>query len=468
LDSGSASSITTSLKKHEPSSMFLWVLGLTAFTLNLGYGIVIPILEELANRCGGPEGTVEVGSMAAMTVMAVALMSFNLAKVLGEVPGGIFSDRIGDRVVLSSSLLIYGISVIILVDARSYFPFTGARFIEGFATGVSYPSMTSLLLRHSPPAKLGRNMSIGLGAGVMGIICGPLVAGPLANLNHAFRFVKEDIDFPLWCAFGLTVVVFTLAVAWFWTAAVRSKKEDVADPRVQRRAVAAESLIVGGPGPTQAGSPSKEPFVEGVVREFKVILRFARSPVFLGLLSPLFFAKLVMCAWQVLLFAHVKQIGLKGVNDVGILMALLAGSFAIVTPISGILADRFPARLLTHGSLVGIVATLALMNPYIARSGWTFIPLWIAYSMFSAMLVTAHLKMVGDVYHEEEKHGRIFGIVHALSDLGMILGPPLIWLYTSNGNLGVMLTFFIMSGLGFLTIPAFAISRGRERSLPRP
>src|SRR4051812_40196013 len=107
--------------------MFLWVLGLTAFTLNLGYGIVIPIQEELAKRCG--ESAV-VSELAVFSVMAVSLMSFNLAKVVGEVPGGIFSDRIGDRVVLASSLFIYSVSAVILIMSRSYFPFTAARFIE--------------------------------------------------------------------------------------------------------------------------------------------------------------------------------------------------------------------------------------------------------------------------------------------------------------------------------------------------
>src|SRR5437870_10646896 len=110
-ESGSISGIG-----HTPSAMFLWVLGLTAFCLNLGYGIVIPISEELAKRCGagGDTGT----GVAAFTAIAIALMSFNLAKVLGEVPGGIFSDRVGDRVILASSLFIYGISVVILIYAR--------------------------------------------------------------------------------------------------------------------------------------------------------------------------------------------------------------------------------------------------------------------------------------------------------------------------------------------------------------
>ena len=468
MESGSTSA-THSVRTHEPSSMFLWVLSLTAFTLNLGYGIVIPILEELANRCGGTEGVATTDIMAAMSVMAVALMSFNLAKVVGEVPGGILSDRIGDRVVMSSSLFIYGISVIVLIKARHYFPFTAARFIEGFATGVSYPSMTSVLLRHSPADKLGRNMSISLGAGVAGIIVGPLIAGPIVEFNRWGIKLDHDIDRPLWGAFVLTVFVFMLTVGWFWTAAARSRKGDeLGNTKAEQRAVAAESILVAGPGPKTAVLRPRETFMQGIIREFQVILRFAKSPAFLGLISPLFFGKMIMCTWQVLLFAHVKQIGLTGVDPVGFLMAILAGCFAIVTPISGILADRFPARVLAHGSLVGIVATLALMNPITAPNGYVFVPLWVAYSVFSAMLVTVHLKMVGDVYHEEAQHGRVFGIVHALSDIGMIVGPPFIWLYTGGGRVGIMLTFIIMSGLGFLTIPAFAISRGREKTLPRP
>lgn len=462
LNQRSSGETSAALKTHQPSSMFLWVLGLTAFTLNLGYGIVIPIQEELAKRCG--EGAV-TGEFATFTVMAISLMSFNLAKVVGEVPGGIFSDRIGDRAILASSLFIYAISAVMLIQARNTALFTTARFIEGFATGVSYPSMTSVLLRHSPTQKLGRNMSIGLGAGVAGIILGPVIAGPLVEFNRWGLRLPNDIDRPLWVAFFLSVFVFVLAVAWFATAGARSKKGDLSATSEQK-AVAAESLIVAGPGPTVSRPASeKETFAHGVIREFRVIMRFAKSPLFLGLLSPLFFDKMVMCAWQVLLFAHVKHLGLTGVDPVGRLMALLAFSFAVVTPISGLLADRFPARLLAHGSLVGIVASLALMC--LAPNGLTFTPLFFVYSCFSAMLLTVHLKMVGDMYHEEQQHGRIFGIVHALSDFGMILGPPFIWLYTA-GSLGRILTFVIMAGLGFLSIPAFAWSQGKEKQLPRP
>ncbi len=455
----------TKAPTHTPSTMFLWVLGLTAFTLNLGYGIVLPISEKLAVRCGAPGGGDE-GTIVAFTVMALSLMSFNLAKVVGEVPGGIFSDRVGDRFVVASSLFIYAISVVILIWARHPTLFTTARFIEGFATGVSYPSMTSVLIRHSPPAKLGRNMSIGMGSGVAGFILGPVIAGPLTSesLHSWIGVVKEAIDIPLWLCFFLSLAVFALVTAWFWTAATRSQKGDLTDIAAERKAVVTDSLVVTGPGPTIAAPAPGETFLEACTREFRVILRFARSPLFLGLVSPLFFVKLIMCSWQVLLFPHVKYLGMGGVEAVGRLMAILAACLAVLTPISGYLADRFSSRWLTHGALVGTVASLALM---LIAPGWTFTALWIAYSCFSAILINVHLKFVGDTYHEEQQHGRIFGIVHALSDLGMILGPPLIWLYTA-GNFGRIATFLLMAGVGGLSVPAFMLSQGREKQLPRP
>jgi MFS family permease len=455
--------------------MFLWVLSLTAFALNLGYGIVFPISEELAKRCGGGGA---VTGLEAFTALAIALMSFNLAKVLGEVPGGIVSDRVGDRVVLASSLFIYAVSVIILITARHYVPFTAARFIEGFATGVSYPALTSVLLKHTPQAKLGRNFSIALGSGVAGIVLGPVIAGPLVELHIGSFELAHSIDRPLWLAFFFTVGVFALSVGWFWTAAVRGKRPEIVDLATERRAAAAETFLAAGPAASISHAIERETFVDGVLREWQVILRFAKNPTFLGLMAPLFFDKLIMCAWQVLILAHAPAIGLHGVDGAGKLLALLAGSFAVVTPVSGLLADRYSPRLLTHGSLIGIVATLCAM--IFTWTTWTFIPLFALYCVFSATLLTVHLKMVGDIYHEEQQHGRIFGIVHALSDIGMIVGPTLIWVYTALGNTpagfeptgkttwGQIATFLAMAGLGLVTIPAFAFSKGREANLPRP
>lgn len=443
--------------------MFLWVLGLSAFSLNLGYGIVIPIAEELAQRCGG-DPTAALNGPEAFTAIAVALMGFNLAKILGEIPGGIFSDRIGDRVVLASSLLIYGISVVMLIEARSYLPFTAARFIEGLATGVSYPSMTSVLLKHSPQAKLGRNMSIAMGSGVAGIVLGPVVAGPLTKLS-ALGWEK-NIDRPLYFALFLTIVVFTFSVGWFVKAIERQRESDLNDLAQERRAVAADAVLAAAPGPHSSGDAGSG-FVAGIFHEFQVVARFARSPVFTSLLAPLVFVKMTLTAWMVLLLAHAPAIGFERVEDVGYLTGLLAGSIAITTPIAGVLADRYSAKVLAHGSLVGIVGTLALF--VFARTPWTFVPVFAAHCVFAAALITIHLKMVGDVYHEDQQHGRIFGIVHALSDLGTIFGPATIWLYTllPHGS-GAPVTFLVLAGLGALAIPAFLWSMSRAAQLPRP
>jgi MFS family permease len=458
---------------HTPSSLFLWVLGLSAFCLNLGYGIVIPILEDLAKRCGG-EPNAPPGSAEAFTAMAVALMGFNVAKILGEVPGGIFSDRIGDRVVLSSSLLIYGISVVMLIEAQSYFPFIAARFIEGFATGVSYPAMTSVLLKHSPQNKLGRNMSIAMGAGVAGIVLGPVIASPLASFE-AIGW-KHDIDRPLYLALFFTLGVFSFSVAWFVKATERPKEHELDDLAQERQAVIADSVLAAAPGP-RSGGGAETGFVSGIYHEFRVIARFARSPVFISLLSPLLFVKMVITAWMVLLFAHTPAVFHTArpedtVHVVGILTGALALSIAIGTVIAGYVADRYSAKVIAHMMLVGVVATMGAF--VITRSPWIFVPLFVVHCVFSAVLITIHLKMVGDLYHEDQQHGRIFGIVHALSDVGTIFGPAFVWLYllipgnVSYMTVGSVVTFAVMGGLGALAIPAFQFSVRRAPELPRP
>jgi MFS family permease len=335
--------------------------------------------------------------------------------------------------------------------------------------------MTSVLIRHSPPDKLGRNMSIGLGAGVLGVIIGPVIAGPLVKMHWWVFDLPFWIDRPLWLAFAFSTFVFVLATAWFWTSAGKDKVAGAHDPNVStvQKVLAADGLVASGPGPTTGVYKKPVSFLDGVLGEFKVILRFAKNPLFLGLIAPLFFCKLIMCAWQVLLFPHVKELGIvspdspaSAVEDaVGRFMVILAGAFIVMTLPSGYLSDRMSARRLSFVALLGVVATLVVMG--FVKTGVSFGFIFAGYACASAVLIPVHLKMVGEVYQTEESHGRIFGIVHALSDLGMILGPAFIWLYVSSG-FGRILTFVIMAGLGFLTIPAFMYSKGREKDLPRP
>jgi MFS family permease len=450
--------------------MFLWVLSLTAFCLNLGYGIVIPILEKLAQRCGAGGTAVLPSTAEAFTAMALALMGFNVAKILGEVPGGIFSDRIGDRMVLASSLLIYGISVVMLILARNYVPFISARFIEGLATGVSYPAMTSVLIKHSPQNRLGRNMSIAMGAGVAGIVLGPVVAGPLVGWDAIP--CEDPTDRPLYFALVFTVAVFAFSVAWFAVAQEKQRRSGL-DLKEEERAVVADSVLASAPGPTSSAGQAGEGFAAGIYHEFRVIARFARSPVFTSLLAPLLFAKMILTGWMVLLFAHVPVVfgTAPGSEDsiywVGRCTGALALSVAIGTVISGVVGDKISAKLLVHGSLVGVVATLALF--VIARAPLLFWPIFVAHCVFAAVLITIHLKTVGELYHEDQQHGRIFGIVHALSDLGTIFGPAFIWLYTlPPAHLGGLLTFLVLGGIGAFTIPLFLFAMSRPGELPRP
>lgn len=310
-------------------------------------------------------------------------------------------------------------------------------------------------------------MSIAMGAGVAGIVLGPVIAAPLVAVP--WPNVSDPVDRPLYFALVFTVVIFAFTVAWFTVADDKQEKSELS-PATEQRTIVADLVLAGGPGPSRQGLEGRG-FLWGIYLEFRVIARFARSPVFTSLLSPLLFAKMVLTGWMVLLYVHVKTVFHtttpdEGVHYVGLLTAALATSIAVGTVISGYLGDRMSAKLLVHGSLVGLVATLAVF--IVAVNPWIFVPLFIAHCIFAATLITIHLKTVGDLYHEDQQHGRIFGIVHALSDLGTIFGPACVWLYTLlPGRTGAVVTFSVLAGLGALTIPAFLWSMTKAGELPR-
>jgi MFS family permease len=175
---------------------------------------------------------------------------------------------------------------------------------------------------------------------------------------------------------------------------------------------------------------------------------------------------------MVVLFAHVKVVfhtvdTETTVHYVGFLTGALAFSVAVGTGIVGAIGDRVSGKVLVHGSLVGLVGTIVVM--VLTRNPYIFVPVYVAHCILAAILITIHLKTVGDLYHTDQQHGRIFGIVHALSDVGTVFGPAFIWLYTLTPvTIGPILTFLVLAGVGALSIPAFLYSITKSGQLPRP
>jgi len=112
------------------------VLSAIAFFVAIGFGILAPALPIFAK-------TFEVSALQASAVISVfALMRFVFAPI-----AGILVDRMGERIVLTSGLIIVATSSVIAGFSQTYLQLVAFRGIGGIGSSMFTVSALALLLR---------------------------------------------------------------------------------------------------------------------------------------------------------------------------------------------------------------------------------------------------------------------------------------------------------------------------------
>ena len=368
-----------------------------AFLTNLGYGVVLPILPGLVAGVGG--------GLAIGVVYGV----FSAAKIGAQLVGGVAADRWGDRRLLLVSTVLYAITLGWLAFAASPAAFILARVLEGIAVGLSYPAGTAAVSRLARPGRFGRDMGLLLGIGGAGIVVGPLLGIALG---------RQDVRVPLLVLAAVTLLVAPLSLR-------------IADGEARR------------PAPLS--------------RDVRVVGRFLLSASFLVLVLPVAFNKVVFSVFQPLLPLHAVTLALPDWAVAG-LFAATGILFALAQPVAGALTDRVSARAVTASAFAVVCVLLGAMAVFTSAPAFSL--LYGAYVFAGSMLFTADMKLVGDSFGERDAHGKIFGVAHAVTDLGMTIAP-IVLLPLHERSPGLL--FATLAGLGLLTLGAFSL---RPRALP--
>ena len=166
------------------------VLSVIAFFVAIGFGILAPALPIFAKTFG-------VTALQASAVISVfALMRFVFAPV-----AGILVDRLGERIVLTSGLLIVATSSVIAGFSQTYLQLVAFRGIGGIGSSMFTVSALALLLRVVDSSQRGRAASAFQGGFLLGGVAGPAVGGIVV-------------------AFSIRAPFFVYAAALFMAAAV--------------------------------------------------------------------------------------------------------------------------------------------------------------------------------------------------------------------------------------------------------
>lgn len=142
------------------------VLAGIAFCVALGYGILAPALPVFARIFG-------VSAFLASAVISF----FAVMRLVGSPLAGVLINKIGERIVLASGLVIVAVSSFVAGLSQDYSQLLILRGVGGVGSAMFTVSAMALMLRTAPPELRGRAAGVFHAGFLIGGIAGPAVGG---------------------------------------------------------------------------------------------------------------------------------------------------------------------------------------------------------------------------------------------------------------------------------------------------
>jgi ACDE family multidrug resistance protein len=341
----------------------VWILITADAVIALGYGVVSPVLPQYARNFG-----VSI-SAATFVITAFAAMRLCFAPV-----SGLLVQRLGERRVYVTGILIVSLSTGACAFARSYWQLLLFRSLGGIGSTMFFVSSLGLMIRVTPKDARGRVAGLFSTAFLIGSVVGPVLGSLTAGLGLSVPFVIYAI-----------ALLIAAAVVFF---------------SLRRSPLAA---------PEQSTEPPVTLRVALHQKSYRAALlsNFATGWSVFGLrmaLVPLF----------------VSEILGRGAGMAGVALATFAaGNVSAVIP-SGHLSDRIGRRtLLIIGLSVSGVAT--------AIVGWaSSFPLFLAGAYLAGaaagMFSSPQQAAVADIVGSKARAGTAIATFQMMADLGSIAG----------------------------------------------
>ncbi|UVE95758.1 MFS transporter [Dietzia sp. B32] len=349
----------------------VWVLVAAAFAVAIGYGLVAPVLPQFARSFD-----------VSVTAASVIVSAFAFFRLVFAPAGGFLVDRLGERWVYMSGLLIVVVSTLATGLAQSYWQLLVFRGLGGLGSTMFTISAMALLTRLSPPGARGRIAGLYATAFLIGNIGGPVLGGLLAGFGMRIPFF----------VYAGTLLVATGVVAVFLRGGRRPSADDGATGQ--------EPLLVGE---ALRHSGYRAALISSFVNGWTSFgVRVAIVPLFAA--------------------ANFDA----GAGIAGTALASFAVGTASVVSFAGWLSDRYGRRpMVILGLVISGVTTLVL--------GWCdTVPLLVAASVIAGMgagiLNPSQQAAVADVIGADRAGGKVLATFQMASDSGAILGPIVVGL----------------------------------------
>lgn len=387
------------------------VLAVIAFCVALGYGIVLPAIPIFASGFG-------VTVLAASAVVSV----FALMRFVSSAPAGLLTNRVGERAVLVSGLLIVAVSSLLAGLSDSYLQLLVMRGFGGIGSSMFTVSAMALLLRTTHRDQRGRAASAFQAGFLFGGVTGPAVGGLVVAVSIRGPFVVYAGALGLAAAVALTLL------------------------RPHSRTGPADA------GPADDGEPTA-PTSLGIAlgnRAYRVALwaNLNNGLITFGIraaLVPVFVVEVLRqgAAWA----------------GIGFLVAAIAQAASLIP--AGRITDhrgRRPA-ILTGASATVVGMALLALSPNLA---WYLLGMAVL-GAGAAFLGSAPAAVVGDIMGRH-RGGAVVAVFQMVSDLGAVVGPLAAGWVADRAGYPPAFCIGVATGLVLLV----AAYRMRETRVPGP
>jgi MFS family permease len=340
----------------------VYVLGLVAFCVAVGFGVLVPVLPVFARSFG--VGNTEVGAV----ISAFALMRLVSSPFCGWLIK-VFSERI----IMATGIFIVAISSGLAGISRSYVQLLVLRGVGGIGSAMFTGSAFTLLLTSVVAGVRGRAAGFFQAGFLIGGITGPAVGGALAAIS---------LTAPFFFYAGTLAVAGTVGLLLLRRRGPKPEDEN------------AESAV------------SLHTLVRDARYQAACVTNLAQGWTSFGVRSslvPVLVVELLHrpASWTGIAFACASVVQTIAVGP--------AGRFTDTV-------GRRPAMILG-----GTVAAVSIMAVPFAPNIWLLIVVLCLYGIASAFLGTAPAAAVGDA--AGSRSGTAVAVFSMCSDIGAIVGP---------------------------------------------
>jgi MFS family permease len=362
----------------------VWVLIFSNAVIALGYGVVAPVLPQYARHFG-----VSI-SAATFVITAFALMRLAFAPA-----SGVLIQRLGERKIYTSGLVIVAVSTGACAFAQSYWQLLLFRSLGGIGSTMFFISALGLMIRISPENARGRVAGMFSSAFLIGSVGGPVLGSLTAGLGLSAPFL----------IYGAALLV---AAAVVFIA-------------LRRSALAA-------PEPTEGATLAVRTALRNRAYRAALLSNFATGWSAFGLriaLVPLF----------------VVEVLDRGAGTAGLALAVFAiGNVAAVIP-SGYLSDRMGRRVLL---IVGLTAAgLSTVAVGLTEGLPSFLVTASVAGFATGIFTAPQQAAVADIIGNKARGGTAVATFQMMADVGSIGGSLLVGLIAQHFSFSWA---FVMSG----------------------